>query len=327
MVLAADEAFYGVLTATERRTIAESAQAVSAELLRAARVRLGNGEIPALDVGRLELEVAQATTAVDSAHTQLAIARNELATLIGVPESDLEVRPLQDEDGARPESLNDVVASAAASRPEVKRLDLEVQALESAVSLAHGARLPQLRAEAAAGWDSLTLPDGQNAGWPAGVTLVDPDRLAADVRFDDAAAQRVTAGQPATITPLEDQTHPLRTVVLRAARLLDPTSQRAEIWLQSVGNLPLGSFVHATVEVDTRESLAVPRSALVKSDTGYRVFVVADGIAHARAVEVGIVTDEHVEIRTGVGAGEMVASAGGQELADGMRVAAGPAQP
>ena len=159
------------------------------------------------------------------------------------------------------------------------------------------------------------------------VTLVDPDRLAADVRFDAAAAQRVTTGQPATITPLEDQTHPLRTVVLRAARLLDPTSQRAEIWLQSVGNLPLGSFVHATVEVDTRESLAVPRSALVKTDTGYRVFVVADGLAHARAVEVGIVTDEHAEIRTGVGAGEMVASAGGQELADGMRVAAGPAQP
>lgn len=174
VVLAADEAFYAVLTATERGTIAESAQAVSAELLRAARVRLGNGEIPALDVGRLELEVAQATTVVDSAHTQLAIARNELATLIGVPDSDLEVRPLQDEDGARPESLDDLVASAAASRPEVKRLDLEVQALESAVGLAHGARLPQLRAEAAAGWDSLTLPDGQNAGWQAGVTLSVP---------------------------------------------------------------------------------------------------------------------------------------------------------
>lgn len=159
------------------------------------------------------------------------------------------------------------------------------------------------------------------------VTLVDPDRLAADVRFDAVAANRIAEGQPATVASLNDLAHPLPTTVLRAARLLDPTSQRAEIWLKSVGDLPVGSFVHATVDVDTREGLAVPRSALVKTDAGYRVFVVADGIAHARDVEVGIVTDTHAEIRAGVTPGEMVASVGAHELAEGMRVAASPAQP
>ena len=174
VLLAADEAFYSVQTGAERVTIAEAAQATSVELLRAARVRFDNGEIPALDVGRLELEVAQATTAVDSARTQLSIARDELATLVGVSASAVDVRPSQDDDVPRAESLDDVIASASASRPEVKKLELDVQALEGAVGLARGARLPQLRAEAAAGWDSLALPDGRNGGWQAGVALSVP---------------------------------------------------------------------------------------------------------------------------------------------------------
>jgi RND family efflux transporter MFP subunit len=159
------------------------------------------------------------------------------------------------------------------------------------------------------------------------VTLVDPARLAAEVRFDAAVATRIAVGQAATVTPLNAGTPPLRAVVLRAAPLLDQTSQRAEAWLQCGADLPPGAFVRAAVEVGARESAAVPRSALVKTDHGYRVFVVADGAAHARDVRVGTLDEELAEIREGVAPGENIASAGAQELADGVRVTVGNEAP
>jgi outer membrane protein len=175
VLVTTDQAYLSVLRAAQRQTIAEEGRAVSKELLRAAEVRFRNGEVPALDVGRLELEVAQASTTVDGARADLAIARSELGTLIGLAGTAFEVEPLPEDEGPpSSESLDDIVEPALTARPEVKRLEAEVQALESAVGLAHGARLPQVHAEAVSGYDSLTLPDRQNAGWDAGLTVSIP---------------------------------------------------------------------------------------------------------------------------------------------------------
>jgi len=175
VLVTTDQAYFSVLRAAQRQTIAEEGRAVSRELLRAAEVRFRNGEVPALDVGRLELEVAQASTTVDATRADLAIARSELGTLIGLAGAAFEVEPLPEDEGPpSSESLDDIVGPALTARPEVKRLEAELQALESAVGLAHGARLPQVHAEAAGGYDSLTLPDRQNAGWDAGLTVSIP---------------------------------------------------------------------------------------------------------------------------------------------------------
>jgi outer membrane protein len=176
VLLSADRAYFAVLGAGEKRAIAEAALAVSQELLKATRVRLENGEVPAFDVAKLDLEVANATTALRGAEAETAIARNDLATLIGLPPDGFTLAPLETARGSAADlaSLDELVARALAERPDVKKTEAEVHATEEAVGLAHGARFPQVTAEAAGGYDSLNLPDRNNVGWQAGLAVSVP---------------------------------------------------------------------------------------------------------------------------------------------------------
>ncbi len=220
-------------------------------------------------------------------------------------------------------------AVAAGVSPRIALEQAEVDASNARAELhartrdyAAGTQRQTLRAPVAGLVTALGARVGQevDSGTPV-VTLVDPERLAANVRFDAAAASRIAVGQVATVAALDAGATPFRAVVLRTAGFLDPASQRAEAWLEYGGGLAPGAFVRAVVGVGTRDDAAVPRSALVKTDRGYRVFVVAEGVAHAHDVEVGVSDGDLAEIREGVTVGEQVVSAGAQELADGMRVA------
>lgn len=242
VLLAADQAYFGVLRAAEGRAITEAAQAVASELLRAAQVRFRNGEVSAFDVDRFELEVAQATTAASAGDTELAIARSELGTLIGLDADSFEVEPLSQEETRPPiGTLDDLVTGSVAARPEVKRLEADLQSLESSVGLARAARLPQVRAEAAGGYDSLTLPDRHNAGWEAGVTLSMPlwdwsilarrERIA---RLDvDRARQRLAAARRAVTVEVTrryleaDLARRRVTTAIEAEKLAERNAERA----------------------------------------------------------------------------------------------------
>lgn len=175
VLLATDRAYFSVLGAQEKRTIADSALAVAKEALRAARVRFENGEVPSFDVAKLELEVANATTALKNAEADVAIARNDLAILIALPPDAFVLQALPTADG-RPLGLPPVgvLVAQALARPDVKRLEQDLRASEAAAGLARGARLPQVNAEAAGGYDSLNLPDRHNVGWQAGVAVSAP---------------------------------------------------------------------------------------------------------------------------------------------------------
>jgi RND family efflux transporter MFP subunit len=153
------------------------------------------------------------------------------------------------------------------------------------------------------------------------LTVVDPAGIAADVRIDAAAAARVEVGQTAALAPPDAPGSRLAARVIRIAPLVDTASQRADVWIRTEEQLPPpGTFVRATIDVGVTEGLAVPRSALVKTDHGYRVFVLDGGIARARDVGVGTLDGDAAEVQSGVKVGEAVASGGAQELADGMHV-------
>ena len=159
-------------------------------------------------------------------------------------------------------------------------------------------------------------------GGTKAMTVVDPDALAANVRFDAAANARIRPGQLGSLIPLQGSDAPIRATVIRTAPVLDPASQRADAWLHPDADpLASGTYVRAIVEVGTAERVGIPRSALVKTDRGYRVFVLEGGTAHARDVTVGTTDGELAEIRDGLAAGEQVASRGAQELTDGVRIA------
>lgn len=225
ILLAADRAFYGSALADERRTIATAGLEAAADLLRAARVRLANGEIPAFDADKLELEVANASAALDEANAAADIARAELAAIVQVPADAIHLDVNPTDPTAIPAPLEPDVARVLAERPDLQRLEAAAVAAEAAIGIARGARLPQVNAEAAAGWDSLHRPDGANAGWQAGVTVSVPlwdwkglARREEIARLEAEKARRqLEAAQRAVRTEVVRRHHELRLAAQRFA--------------------------------------------------------------------------------------------------------------
>ena len=170
---------------------------------------------------------------------------------------------------------------------------------------------------------ALDVRAGQHvdAATPLAV-VVDPAALAADVRVDGAALTRIAAGQSASVRAAASSAAPIATTVARVAPALDVATQRGDVWLALPANaLPPGTFVAARIEVATATHPAVPRSAVVESDEGPRVFTVRDGVAVVHAVSTGAIAGDLIAIRSGLDAGEAVVIEGAHELADGMAVA------
>jgi len=93
------------------------------------------------------------------------------------------------------------------------------------------------------------------------------------------------------------------------------------------GVLKPGMFATAEIVIDIRDKRPViPEEALVSTRTGYRVFVVENGKAVQREVEIGLRRPGEVEIRAGVEAGETVVRSGAMNIQDGapVRVLEGP---
>lgn len=82
-----------------------------------------------------------------------------------------------------------------------------------------------------------------------------------------------------------------------------------------------GAFASAAVVLNVREDRpAVPERALVSRRTGYALFVVENGTAKRRQVQIGLRRPGIVEIVSGVEVGETVVTAGQMRLEDGLQV-------
>ena len=220
--LAADRAYFGSLLADQRQAIAADAVRSSENQLRAARTRLGLGEIAALDVGRFELESSTAATTLAAAAADAAGARSDLATLLQLSDEDFELDPPAE--SSPPRSLPEAeLAQVLRDRPDLRQQEAEVAAAEAAVAVARGARLPQVAAEVAGGWDSLHAPDGRNPGWQVGINVTIPvwDWNALARREDIARLEVEKARQR-----FEAARRVARNDVLRRARELDLARER-----------------------------------------------------------------------------------------------------
>ncbi|HEV3425058.1 MAG TPA: efflux RND transporter periplasmic adaptor subunit [Paraburkholderia sp.] len=85
-----------------------------------------------------------------------------------------------------------------------------------------------------------------------------------------------------------------------------------------------GELVNARVLLQTdRQRIAVPGRAVVNTQAGTQVYVIApDGKAQMRAVQTGVSVDGMTEIRNGINAGDLIVFEGQSRLNPGVRVAA-----
>lgn len=140
-----------------------------------------------------------------------------------------------------------------------------------------------------------------------------PERYAEKLAIGQQVVFRVASSQ-AEFTGVVDFVNPLvqlpgRTITVKA-RVPDPN--RA---------LKQGMFIEARLATDVRpDAVVVPEDAILPLQGMNLVWVVADGIATRRQVDLGVRTPGFVEVLSGIQSGEQVVVGGLERLSEGAQV-------
>ena len=160
------------------------------------------------------------------------------------------------------------------------------------------------------------------------VNLEAIDPLKVDFRVPEMYMQQVQVGQPLSIAldALPGKTFDGRVTAVNP--LLDAAGRSVVIRAQvRNADTSLRPGMFARVRLVTKlpqESLVVPEQALVPQGTDQYVFKVIDGKAVRGKVEIGQRRDGKAEIVSGIGADDVIVTAGQLKLRDGMSVQLAP---
>lgn len=167
------------------------------------------------------------------------------------------------------------------------------------------------------------------AGAPL-LTVMDTSSLLAKAHIAQSQTQQMRVGDAAAIR-VPGITDPVAAKVALISPALDPGSTTVEIWLKidnKAGTLKVGTPVKAIITGTTiPHVLKVPTTAILTAqDGGKSVMVVgADGTAHRKAVKLGIVDGDDVQVTSGLATSDTVITSGSYGLDEGTRVKVGAA--
>ncbi len=134
---------------------------------------------------------------------------------------------------------------------------------------------------------------------------------------------RVHAGMPVRLQPvfggaaIDARIAQVHAVVNPATHLVDAV---VRLEGNAAGGMVPGNWMRGAIRLQTRRTLAVPRSAVLSDHAGSYVFVVVAGSARRIAVHTGIESDGMIAVSGQLAAGDAVVTAGNYELGDGMAV-------
>ena len=153
--------------------------------------------------------------------------------------------------------------------------------------------------------------------------IADPSAMLTEVQVDEADIAKVKLGQEAAIFPaaFPDTALPgvVESIAASAARALNQQNLSfvVKIRLTAAEQVAVRPGMSARAEIYTESSedaLAVPVQSVLYDDEAEDdaeqpyVFVIEDGVAVRRDVELGLSSDSHMEITSGVALGEQVVS-------------------
>ena len=153
--------------------------------------------------------------------------------------------------------------------------------------------------------------------------LADLKPLLARVFVPSKAFKRLAKKQPVQLS-LDSNDTKLTGYIKLVSPVIDPTSGTIKVTLEipeyPEGTRP-GDFAHVRITTARREdALLIPRIAVVQDRQQQVVFVVVDGRAQRRVVELGFEEDDKAEIIKGLAVGEQVVIKGQNSLKDGAAV-------
>ncbi|NIA30689.1 MAG: efflux RND transporter periplasmic adaptor subunit [Actinobacteria bacterium] len=155
--------------------------------------------------------------------------------------------------------------------------------------------------------------------------IVNIKKLIARIGIEIEDIGKIKAEQTADITipNLPDQRN-FAGKVVRINKEIDPATQLVHIWIDlsnQDGILQPGMFAEARIIVkNIRNSLVVPRSAILKDKNGFYVFIIDKQKAKKVHVETGFQNDKAVQIIKGIQKGDQLVYLGNYELKEGMQV-------
>ncbi len=153
--------------------------------------------------------------------------------------------------------------------------------------------------------------------------LSDFDPLLCPIQVPEREIPRLRVGQLAYVEVEAWPGERFSASVLRIRPVIDSATGTVKVTLEveAEGRLRPGMFARVFVEVEKREAaLVIPKAALSLESLGDTVFVVEEGMARRREVELGFREGDSVEVRSGLAEGEEIVSVGQDGLSDGTPV-------
>jgi RND family efflux transporter MFP subunit len=156
------------------------------------------------------------------------------------------------------------------------------------------------------------------------LSLADTSQLKARVLLDPREAIDVTVGAPVRVSVYARPGEAFTGKVVRVGEVIDPRSRRLAVEVEldeNDGRLRPGLV--AKFEVVTGEpklEIRVPLDGVFERFGSQHLYVIEDGIAHRRAIELGSVGAGFAQILRGVEPGETVVIKGVTRVVDGSKV-------
>ena len=154
--------------------------------------------------------------------------------------------------------------------------------------------------------------------------LVDLSRLRLRFRVSETESLHAQKGQVAKFKVAATGDRDFTATIYHVGQVADPTSRQVEVmaWVQNPGVLKPGFFAEVTLPSESKkDAIVVPETAIQASDRGFVAFVIVDGKAVVRQVEIGPRTGGgEVEILTGLNPGETIVFEGSDRISNGTAV-------
>jgi RND family efflux transporter MFP subunit len=175
------------------------------------------------------------------------------------------------------------------------------------------------------GEKNITVGQYLNPGTVIG-SVKNSGTIKAEIQLKQEDLEKVTVGQEVTLKLSDNDTVSYKGVVETIAAAANSQTRVFDCLIKidnTAGTLNSGVFGYIEIaNKDKKQVLAVPMKAVTGSEGAYSVFKLEDGTAHKTTVEIGEITDEMVEINSGLKEGDTIITTNLNSLQDGDKVTA-----
>ena len=221
-----------------------------------------------------------------------------------------------------------------AARKEVEETTRALAETEAALAQARASLASAVtvagRAIVRATFDGVVAKRLHNAGdlveptaSDAVLRVIDLRRLEVVASVPLADASRVRAGAPASLALASNDTRDVALKVLAAPAVVDAGTATIPVRLAfaAAAHIPVGTPVQVDIQAEEHSDVVlVPAAAIVREGEETAIFVAKDGKAQRHPITIGLADGTHVEILSGLNAGELVIVDGQAGLPDGAAI-------